>query len=66
MDMRVGGEAALARVFSVLGAAHPYHAYIFVNRRANRMKALVCDGIGMLLVALRLNSKEFVWTSDGG
>ena len=64
-DMRMGSEAALARVVAVFGAAHPHHAYVFANRRANRMKALVHDGIGVWLVARRLNAGKFVWTSDG-
>jgi transposase len=38
LDMRAGTEAALARVVSVFGAARPHHAYLFANRRANRMK----------------------------
>ena len=65
LDMRMGSEAALARVVSVFGAAHPHHAYVFANRRANRMKALVHDGIGVWLVARRLNVGKFVWASDG-
>lgn len=65
LDMRMGSEAALARVVSVFGAAHPHHAYVFANRRANRMKALVHDGIGVWLVARRLNAGKFVWTSQG-
>jgi transposase len=58
LDMRMGSEAALARVVSVFGAAHPHHAYVFANRRANRMKALVHDGIGVWLVARRLNARQ--------
>ena len=65
LDMRMGSEAALARVVSVFGAAHPHHAYVFANRRANRIKALVHDGIGVWLVARRLNAGKFVWTSEG-
>ena len=61
LDMRLGSEAALARVVSVFGAAHPNHAYLFANRRANRMKVLVHDGIGVWLAARRLNSGKFVW-----
>ena len=64
-DMRMGSEAALARVVSVFGAARPHHAYVFANRRANRMKALVHDGIGVWLVARRLNAGKFAWTSQG-
>lgn len=61
LDMRLGTEAALARVVTVFGAAHPHHAYLFTNRRANRMKVLVHDGIGVWLAARRLNVGKFVW-----
>ena len=50
--MRAGTEAALARVVRVFGAARPHHAYLFANRRANRMKVLVHDGIGIWLSAV--------------
>ena len=43
LDMRAGTDTALARVVSVFGAAHPHHAYLFANRRANRIKVLVHD-----------------------
>ena len=62
--MRAGTETALARVVSVFGAARPHHAYLFANRRANRMKVLVHDGIGVWLAARRLNSGKFVWPRD--
>ena len=45
MDMRAGTETALARVIAVFGAAKPHCAYLFANRRANRMKVLVHDGV---------------------
>ena len=64
LDMRVGTEAALARVVQVFGQAHPHHAYLFANRRANRMKVLVHDGIGVWLAARRLNIGKFTWSSD--
>ena len=43
LDMRAGTESALARVVHVFGSARPHHAYLFANRRANRMKVLVHD-----------------------
>ncbi|WP_366945692.1 IS66 family insertion sequence element accessory protein TnpB [Hydrogenophaga sp.] len=43
----------------------PAHAYLFANRRANRMKVLVHDGIGVWLAARRLNSGKFVWPREG-
>jgi transposase len=64
LDMRAGTEAALARVVAVFGAARPHHAYLFANRRANRMKVLVHDGLGVWLAARRLNSGKFVWPKD--
>lgn len=66
LDMRAGTESALARVVNVFGAARPHHAYLFANRRANRMKVLVHDGIGVWLAARRLNQGKFVWPRDGG
>lgn len=66
LDMRSGTEVALARVVRVFGAAHPHHAYLFANRRANRMKVLVHDGIGVWLAARRLNQGRFVWPKDAG
>ena len=64
LDMRAGTEAALARVVHVFGAARPHHAYLFANRRANRMKVLVHDGIGVWLAARRLNQGRFVWPHE--
>ena len=61
LDMRAGTEAALARVVHVFGSARPHHAYLFANRRANRMKVLVHDGIGVWLAARRLNQGKFAW-----
>ena len=65
LDMRAGTESALARVVNVFGEARPHHAYMFANRRANRMKVLVHDGFGVWLAARRLNSGKFVWSKDG-
>lgn len=53
LDMRAGTDTALARVIAVFGAAHPHHAYLFANKRANRIKILVHDGIGVWLAARR-------------
>jgi transposase len=61
LDMRAGTDTALARVVAVFGAARPHHAYCFANARANRMKVLVHDGIGIWLAARRLHSGRFVW-----
>jgi transposase len=63
LDMRAGTEAALARRHG-LRRRRPHHAYLFANRRANRMKVLVHDGIGVWLAARRLNSGKFAWPKD--
>lgn len=59
LDMRLGTEAALARVVGIFGAAHPNHAYLFANRRANRMKVLVDDGIGVWLYGGSTPARSF-------
>jgi transposase len=65
MDMRAGTETALARVVKVFGAARPHHAYLFANRRANRLKVLVHDGVGLWLAARRLHQGRFTWPRLG-
>ena len=65
LDLRAGTESALAKVVHVFGAARPHHAYLFANRRANRMKVLVHDGIGIWLAARRLHQGRFVWPGGG-
>ena len=66
LDMRAGTDTALGRVVQVLGAAHPHTAYLFANRRANRMKVLIHDGIGIWLAARRLHQGHFVWPTSPG
>ena len=66
LDLRAGMESVLNRVVTVFGAARPHHAYLFSNRRANRIKVLVHDGIGVWLAARRLNAGRFVWPPHGG
>lgn len=61
MDMRAGTDTALARVVAVFGAAQPHCAYLFANRRANRLKVLVHDGLGTWLAARRLHQGKFFW-----
>lgn len=62
LDMRAGPDTALARVINRFGAAKPHCAYVFANKRANRVKVLVCDGFGIWLAARRLHQGRFVWT----
>lgn len=61
LDMRAGTESILARVIEVFGEARPHHAYLFANRRANRLKVLIHDGHGIWLANRRLNQGRFYW-----
>jgi len=63
LDMRAGTETALARVVQVFGEARAHHAYLFANRRANRIKLLLQDGFGIWLCARRLHQGRFIWAS---
>ena len=65
MDMRAGPDTALARVIRVFGEAKPHHAYLFANKRGNRVKILLHDGLGLWLLARRLNEGRFKWTRQG-
>ena len=65
LDMRAGVNTALGRVVKVFGEARAHHAYLFANRRANRMKVLVHDGIGIWLCARRLHQGSFCWSPIG-
>ena len=61
LDMRAGPDTALARVVQVFGSARPHCAYLFANKRGNRMKVLIHDGLGIWLCARRLNRGKFHW-----
>jgi len=47
LDMRAGVDTALGRVVSVFGSARSHHAYLFLNRRASRLKISVHYVFGM-------------------
>lgn len=68
LDMRAGPETALARVVDRFGCAKPHTAYLFANKRANRLKVLVHDGFGIWLASRRLHRGKFVWSElrEGG
>ena len=66
LDMRAGTETILAQVVQVFGAAKPHHAYLFANRRGNRMKVLIHDGHGIWLANRRLNQGRFHWRTGTG
>ncbi|TKD64241.1 transposase [Cobetia marina] len=47
--MRAGPVTVLAKVVKVFGTARPHCADLFANRRGNRMKVLIHDGLGVWL-----------------
>ena len=64
-DLRGGIDVLLAQVVKgfTLGA-QAHHAYVFANRRVDRLKVLVYDGRGMWLCTRRLQSGSFSWPRD--
>ncbi|WP_374510121.1 IS66 family insertion sequence element accessory protein TnpB [Niveibacterium sp.] len=64
LDMRAGADSASARVVRVFGQVVPHHAYLFANRRADRIKVLVHDGFGVWLAARRLHQGRFAWPRE--
>jgi transposase len=61
-DLRGGIDALLGLVVrGFAGGAQPHHAYVFANRRADRLKVLVHDGVGLWLCTRRLQSGGFTW-----
>ena len=63
-DLRGGIDALLARVVhGFAGGAQPHQAYVFANRRTDRLKVLVYDGVGMWLCTRRLQAAGFAWPS---
>jgi transposase len=61
-DLRGGIDTLLGRVVQGFsGGAQPHHAYVFANRRADRLKVLVYDGVGLWLCTRRLQSGGFAW-----
>ena len=64
-DLRGGIDALLARVvLGFTGGAQPHQAYVFANRRADRLKVLVYDGVGMWLCTRRLQAAGFAWPRE--
>jgi transposase len=60
LDIRADVDKALARVVNVFGEARAHHAYLFINKRANRLKVLVHDGFGLWLCARKLYEGSFI------
>lgn len=64
-DLRGGMDSLLAAVVrGFAGGAQPHHAYVFANRRGDRLKVLVYDGKGLWLCTRRLQEGSFAWPRD--
>ena len=65
-DLRGGIDILLAQVLhGFAGGAQAHHAYVFANRRGDRLKVLVYDGVGMWLCTRRLQAGGFAWPREG-
>lgn len=68
-DLRGGIDRLLAQVVASFAlGAQAHHAFVFANRRADRLKVLVYDGSGLWLCTRRLQAGGFAWPreSDSG
>ena len=64
-DLRGGIDALLGRVVRGFAqGAQAHHAYVFANRRADRLKVLVYDGAGLWLCTRRLQDGGFAWPRE--
>ena len=66
VDFRAGMDRLAALVQMTL-RANPFagDVYVFRSRRTDRVKLLVFDGTGLVLVTKRLERGHFVWPPQG-
>lgn len=66
IDMRAGIDGLSLCVQQALGKSPcDGSAYVFRNRRTNRIKLLVWDSTGVWLCQRRLHSGSFIWPKAG-
>lgn len=66
VDMRLGADGLSLLVQQALGGAPcDGTAYVFGNRRRNRLKLVCWDGNGLWLCQRRLHRGHFVWPQTG-
>ena len=65
VDMRLGIDGLSARIqVSQNRSACDGKAYIFTNKRRNRLKMILWDGNGVWLAQRRLHKGSFTWPQD--
>ncbi|AOA57697.1 IS66 family insertion sequence element accessory protein TnpB [Acinetobacter larvae] len=64
MDMRVGADTLMTQVLKAFGCIKPHCAYLFCNKRGDRMKVFVHDGFGIWLCARKLEQGKFHWAGQ--
>jgi transposase len=66
VDMRLGADGLSLLVQQALGCTPcDGTAYVFSNRRRNRMKLVCWDGNGVWLCQRRLHRGHFIWPQAG-
>lgn len=66
VDMRLGIDGLSLQVQQALGRAPcDGTAYVFSNRRRNRIKLICWDGNGVWLCQRRLHRGHFIWPQPG-
>ncbi len=66
VDMRIGIDGLSTRVQQALcKIPTDGSAYVFRNRRCNRIKLVIWDGTGVWLCQRRLHQGSFVWPAVG-
>jgi transposase len=61
VDFRRGHDGLAAAVQEMIGDPFSGAAFVFRSKRADRIKVLVWDGTGMVLIHKRLEGGKFVW-----
>ena len=65
VDMRLGADGLSLRVQALGADPFDGSAYLFTNKRGNRLKVLAWDGNGVWLCQRRLHHGHFIWPRPG-
>ncbi|MDD5469122.1 MAG: IS66 family insertion sequence element accessory protein TnpB [Anaerolineales bacterium] len=65
VDMRLGADGLSLRLQALGADPFDGSAYLFTNKRNNRLKVLAWDGNGVWLCQRRLHQGRFTWPGPG-